>query len=240
MVNILIAEEIKNCKYIINKVLSKIEISKKIYISSSIQETLQILEEDKIDLIILNLRICGNVNPEIIRNFKKIQYYAKSRIFLIVKEIEFIKQMKLDLFIVEYSTELESSEIIIRKIKRIIQQIKFKDATKNAKNLIQKELVKLGFNYKYKGTKYLIDSILQSWKNDETKSLDNLEKFVYTNIAKTNNKSVQNIKTNIIKACNLAYLYKKPEDIKQYYGFDVKPTPKVVVSTILAKFDKYN
>ena len=71
MVNILIAEEIKNCKYIINKVLSKIEISKKIYISSSIQETLQILEEDKIDLIILNLRICGNVNPEIIRNFKK-------------------------------------------------------------------------------------------------------------------------------------------------------------------------
>ena len=166
MVNILIAEEIKNCKYIINKVLSKIEISKKIYISSSIQETLQILEEDKIDLIILNLRICGNVNPEIIRNFKKIQYYAKSRIFLIVKEIEFIKQMKLDLFIVEYSTELESSEIIIRKIKRIIQQIKFKDATKNAKNLIQKELVKLGFNYKYKGTKYLIDSILQIWKKD--------------------------------------------------------------------------
>lgn len=67
--------------------------------------------------------------------------------------------------------------------------------------------------------------------------MDNLEKYVYKVIAFQNKKSVYNIKTNITKACNLAYLYQDKNIIKDYFSLDLKPTPKTVISSIINKYD---
>lgn len=65
--------------------------------------------------------------------------------------------------------------------------------------------------------------------------LENIEKYVYQVIAIQNKKNVQNIKTNIVKACELAYLYQNKEVIKKYFLMDIKPTPKLVMKKILDK-----
>lgn len=65
--------------------------------------------------------------------------------------------------------------------------------------------------------------------------LDNLEANVYKIIAYKNNKTINNIKTNIIKATSLAYICQKENKINEYFGFEIKPTPKVVISTVIQK-----
>ncbi len=57
---------------------------------------------------------------------------------------------------------------------------------------------------------------------------------MYTQLLQ-NRKSTQNIKTNIIKACELAYLYQDKEVIKKYFWIDIKPTPKLVMTKIIEK-----
>jgi len=64
-------------------------------------------------------------------------------------------------------------------------------------------LEKLGYNWKYKGTNYLLEAIIYIYKNNNLDLLDNLEKNVYKYISCRYNKSINNVKTNIIKATNI-------------------------------------
>ena len=58
----------------------------------------------------------------------------------------------------------------------------------------------MGYNWKYKGTNYLMEAILFIYTSNNIDLVDNLEKNVYKYIAYKNNKNVNNIKTNIIKS----------------------------------------
>ena len=61
------------------------------------------------------------------------------------------------------------------------------------------ELLLLGYNFKLKGTQYLLESIMYIYTKKEMNLLENLEKNVYKYISEKNNKSLLNIKTSIIK-----------------------------------------
>lgn len=70
--------------------------------------------------------------------------------------------------------------------------------------------------------------------------LDNLEKNVYPIIANRHKKTTGNIKSNIVKATNNMYNDCNINYLLQYFQYkdDIKPTPKVVISTIINKVIK--
>lgn len=110
--------------------------------------------------------------------------------------------------------------------------------TKNISTIIQtitKELLLLGYNFKLKGTQYLLESIVYIYTKKDIKLLDNLERNVYEFIARKNNKEVLNIKTSIIKATNYVYNYQDEDKLYRYFSIKIKITPKLVISTIINK-----
>lgn len=97
------------------------------------------------------------------------------------------------------------------------------------------ELSLLGYNFKLKGTQYLLDSIVYIYTKKNMNLLENLEKNVYRYISEKNNKSLLNVKTSIIKSTNYVYEYQDKNVLDDYFSIDIKITPKLVISTILEK-----
>lgn len=100
---------------------------------------------------------------------------------------------------------------------------------------IKNELLLLGYNFKLKGTQYLLETIKYIYIKNDMSLLENLEKNVYKYIAENNGKKVLNIKTSIIKATNYVYNYQDEKKIYEYFSIEIKITPKLVISTILNK-----
>lgn len=95
----------------------------------------------------------------------------------------------------------------------------------------------LGYNFKLKGTQYLLEAILYIYIRNNIELLENLEKNVYNHIAIKNNKNLLNIKTSIIKATNYVYNYQDENKLYEYFSIKIKITPKLVISTILNKIN---
>lgn len=127
-------------------------------------------------------------------------------------------------------------EIQYKKIDQALIEIE-KKTKKDIKsyNVINKQLLLLGYNFKQKGSKYLCESIEYIYKSENLELVDNLEKNVYKYIAIKNNKTLINIKTNIIKATEYVYNNQDKEFLYKYFSINNKITPKLVISTILNK-----
>lgn len=106
----------------------------------------------------------------------------------------------------------------------------------NIHNKIIQEIIYLGYDFSYTGTQYLIQTIEYIVSNPD-KYLKNLEKYVYSELAKNNNTSIHNIKCNINRANNMMYVSCEVDKLKKYFGFssDVKPKVKTVINTIINK-----
>ena len=102
---------------------------------------------------------------------------------------------------------------------------------------ILRELMNLGYNIKHIGTTYLAMSIYEIYNSDNEDVYVNIEKNIYSQISQKTNTKINTIKTDIIKATNSMYLYGNIEQINNYFHLDncVKPTPKLVMITILNK-----
>ena len=130
---------------------------------------------------------------------------------------------------------MKMQNLYIQKIQEQANTIEIKKENIIIKKKITEELSNLGYNFKYKGTYYLLETIMTIYEHGSEELLDNLEANVYKIIAYKNNKTINNIKTNIIKATSLAYICQKENKINEYFGFEIKPTPKVVISTVIQK-----
>lgn len=107
--------------------------------------------------------------------------------------------------------------------------------TKNIKILeghVTKLLKDLHFDSKLIGTKYLIDSIIYAHINKNKYVSDNLEKNIYTYLAKKYNKTTSSIKIAIVRTINLTL---DRTDIKTFKFINLyeKNTPKTLISEIL-------
>lgn len=71
----------------------------------------------------------------------------------------------------------------------------------------------------------MIDAIEYCYTNNKSDTLNNLEKNVYVHVAKKYNKSLNNIKTNIIKATQM--IEERYTTKNEYY------TPKLVIILVL-------
>lgn len=130
----------------------------------------------------------------------------------------------------------EVSPLINQKILKDIGMLIEKYDFEYKKNKIVKELQYIGYKFKYKGTHYLVDTILQMYSK-QNHMIDNLQSGIYPIIAKKYNKTVHNIKSSINKATECMYYECDAARLKNYFQFnyDIKPTVKQVIFTVINK-----
>lgn len=99
------------------------------------------------------------------------------------------------------------------------------------KNKIEKELKKLNYNFSYKGTEYLVYSIIVAYNLNED-SYD-LEHEIYPIVAKEYNESINNIKCNITNATDKMYYDCEEKTLFEYINSNSKPGPKKIIYAVL-------
>lgn len=243
MLNILIADDnIYYAKTLINYIMADNEEMRLVNISTNGQEVLESIRSEHIDLVILDLKMPIMSGHEVIANIKKLNLSYKP-IIIVVSGEESYMQKNIDNCMIACSINKLSGLDAIKKIilETIQETTKYNNIDK-IKDKILSELLSLGFSIKHNGTKYLLEAITLAYedgkqKEDNEKYADNLEHYLYKRIAHNHAKSVGNIKGNITKAANYMYTECEQSKLLKYFSFshDEKPTPKIIINTILSK-----
>lgn len=100
---------------------------------------------------------------------------------------------------------------------------------------VKRELEKMGCDFRYKGTYYLLDVILQVWMNKD--DVQNFQKDIYPLIGKKYNKTVQSIKNSINNMIDHIYEDDNLEKMQIYFNIneDIKINIKQIVYKVLSK-----
>lgn len=241
MLNVLIADDnIYYVKNLVNFVVGKKSNIKITGIASNGLEVLKILQEnpDKIDLILLDLKmpkLNGVEILDIIYNMNLVHY---PNIFVISGKNNLINKIVNHPLVTDFISKSESMDNIYDKIQNYEKKVNFSNIQDDLSKKISSELLYIGYNPSHIGTQYIKECILEIYENRSSEYTQNLENYVYQKIAILHGKSFQNVKSNIIKATNFMYAESDMSILKRYFCFSDnkrKPTPKIVISTILNK-----
>lgn len=231
MLNILIASNdivyVKNIMHYINDSHSDMCI---LDITTSKDETLERLKNSKnIDVVILDLTKIEN-------DFKELLDYIHKKIPIFIlcnektkNEIKKSNNLEIDYKFISKNSDLE---LLINDVKENIccsQRNKIR-------KVISKELTYVGYSLSHTGTQYLIESIELQYLNGCT-MIKNLNKDVYPIIASQHNKTINNIKSNIIRATESMYYSCDEKRLIKYFNLNIarKPHVKSIINTILIK-----
>ena len=208
MLNILIVEKDLNyCIEIINIVIKNNEKLRLCGIATTIDDALNFIKEGSIDIILINESFLAKLETKRLEKLKKLTYITFSKKY-----------------------DLETLNI---KINKVMVNLRKNDRDKQLKTLIENELLYLGYNPKYKGFNYLIETIFILNNLDKYFS-ENLSKDIYPLVATKFNTSPDNVKDDIRNATEAMY-YDCPESkLSEYLGFDISdiPKPKTVICAI--------
>lgn len=230
MINILITT---NNIVLLKKVVNRIYANNNLKIATNIGETIQILENRNIDIIFLDVKLLNEDSYKLFQNLdvNKRKKYKNS--IVLISDIHKISTKGSDSAkLIEYPLLYLNQNHVIYKLNKLI---KSKDVERKRKKIVQ-ELDYIQYNLDYKGTNYLIDTILYMHINKNL-VLDNLQKDVYPIVANKYNKTVNTVKCNIRYATDSMYCECDSNRIKEYFGFieEKKPTVKEVIYRILDK-----
>lgn len=228
MLNMLVASKnIFEFKDLFNEVLSNNENIRIAKLATNVNEIINILNNDTIDVTWLDMEL--NILPKLNLNKEKQDKYKKS-IIVVTKNFKEIKNILDNKMVFDYVIKGSNKNEIIYKLNRLIEN---KDLGEVRRKII-KELKYIGYNVEYAGTKYLIEAIIEMYKNKELMK-DNLKKDIYPIISEKFNKTPHNIKCNITRATECMYFECDCNKLKEYFGYcdDVKPTAKTVMFAVL-------
>lgn len=223
---LIIEDDLSFSKRILNSILSKFKNIQLSYIATKYKEGISILSNNQIDLIFLDINLPDGNGINILEDLKYMNTIKKPQIIVISGDTDLPRQVYNNKYICEVINKLEPFENIFRKIKEIIHNINYTNNYSQIEALVTAETIKLGYNIKYKGTLYIIEAIMYVYNRNNFDFVDNLEQNVYKYISYKHQKSINNIKTNIIKATN----EREKEKMLLY-----KLTPKASIITVLNK-----
>lgn len=234
MINLLIID--KNLKTAINLINLLSENSHDIkvtYVTDNLSDGINILNTNIIDITVIHtdekIELISNALHKI--NDLYYEKYKKS-IILIAENIcnDFSNH-----YIYENFNSFKNISVILSEINELAKN---KLSHLNNSILLRKinrELDYIGYNLSHIGTKYLSECIALIYNNYNYG--DNLNKTVYSIIAKKYHKNVNNIKCNITSATNSMFYECDENRLKNYFNFytDCKQKPKLVIYTIINK-----
>ena len=238
MINLLIVEDnLYYSKSLINNLLAYNSNLRLYKISTDGNEALDIINNHTkdIDIILLDLKLPTLNGIDILKNIEENNLIKfKNSIIVVSGEIDLIPQVRNNPYLYTYINKISGFEVILRELNNLI---KSKEIYKTSLDYrIYKELNYLNYNPSYLGTNYLKETIelLYNYVSFEDVKI---EKTIYKKLAKKHKKSVNSIKTNIINATNLMCYDCDSSKLNDYFGLctNEKPTPKIVIMTIIHK-----
>lgn len=238
MLNLLIADDnIEYVKKISNSILYNNEKIRLVKIASNVNETIQYVKECKIDLILLNFIMPSNNGIKILEEIKELDSCNnKPKVIVTSTDMNLTSTIKRKYNVLKVIDKNYGDNKKLEIINKSVKHLEYNK--KNYEKIIYKELKNLKYNVNHKGTKYLLEAILYIMKGNKYEvDLINLEKEVYSVIARRFGKNVENIKNNIVKATNNMYNECSIEYLMKYFEYecDKKTTPKMVITTIVNK-----
>ncbi len=220
MLKTLIADDNVNyVKKLMNEVIDKIDDIQVECICTDGNEVIDNISNRCFDLILLDLQMPKANGLEIIKILRTLDLVKFPKVIIISGDLPLIKYADINDIVCDIILKTEYSEDIRRRVLRAVNNIKYNQRYEHIKDKTILTLTKMGFNFKLKGTKYIIDSVMYVYEKNNLKLLDNLEKNIYVSIGRKYGKSAHNIKTNIVNSTNST----KNNDL----------TPKNVISKIL-------
>ncbi len=236
MYNILfIGENLSLIYKIVNYVSAEISNCRLYAINNTQEGSLKTISSCVPDIIIIDYN-SKNISSDIILDYieiHKLNKYYNSVINISISPIVNSKIIK---------RQFKSRYICISdnfyNLKKELQDImNYTNITKIEK--INNEMKKIKYNFSYVGTKYLSDCI---YLCSMIRSLNNinLNKQIYPIIANKYHKSINSIKTNIIRATTNMYYDCDEETLSKFLGykFIYKPSLKEIIIRIINNIDK--
>lgn len=239
MLNLLIANKnLQNLQDLLNYISQYVPEIRVSYLAKNGKEILSAMNQYYYDIILTNYELSYYNGEEILNKvpeYAKEQYY-KSIIFL-TNDINLLEPLKNNDLVFDTFLSDEPLSKIICSLKELIATKENAESNTDVKNKIINELQNVGYNLSHNGTHYIAESVLliAKFKYDS----ENLSKTVYPKVSQIYNKSLNNIKTNIITATDAAYKNMNKDIIKKYLKIpdNIKPTAKMVINTISKKLE---
>lgn len=212
------------CKYIQNE----ITYIKTIGIASDGQEALKYIEKIKPNIIILDLQMPKLNGIEFLKRLND----KEIKVILISGDIQLINE----LFIQDFCNikKIYIKPFKFYKLKEDFRRLIENTDTWNDEKIMQminEELEKFNFNKSSIGYKYLIQCIIEVYKNQ--KRLNNIEKDLLPCVAeKLNVKDSKTIKWTLRKMIISMVRYTDTKTIQQYFPYTKNPTTKMFLTMI--------
>lgn len=224
MIKVLIVDNnLNDAQKILNEVLSKIpEINVK-YIVTTVHETIEVLRKEEITLILLSSQLQDGTSFDVIKQIKAMNFISEPDIIMISENMHTYNQSVKNQSIYE---KTQIGKNIQKTIQNYVYTRKNENEKKQIKDKIISEIKNIGYNFKYMGTIYIIESVLYIYMSNNLELLDNLENNVYKYVAFKYQKSLNNIKTNIVKATM---------KINRNSKISLDYTPKLVISDVVVR-----
>jgi response regulator RpfG family c-di-GMP phosphodiesterase len=200
-------------------------------------EALNIIKEEKVDIIILDLNLPDMNGIDIINYIKEhnITKYDYS-IIVVTGEMDLLREVVESKYIFNYCSKINGIDFIIREVQEILN---IKQKCHNIASIneqIKVELENLNFDFSYIGTRYLYDCICECHNKENIYDI-NLKKDIYPIISKKHHKNINSIKASISQATSIMYYETDENILSNYFGYSIisKPKPKDIIITILQK-----
>lgn len=232
---LLICDEIEDIKLILKDIIGIREDFRVINVTTSIEEVINSLQNEKMDLIISNSKKIIINNGEMVKRMESMRLKTMPKIIVITDNAELIETLKDDSIVTEVYDKNDGKEVIMERIKNLKIESQRRDSIKTTRNRVVSELLYIGFNPKHLGTQYLLESILYIYNSPDRTVTNNLENLVYKPIGEKYHKTKDSVKSCILKATNCMFDEGDASRIREYFSIADKsrPTPKQIISKIL-------
>lgn len=240
MYNVLIIEDDPYySQQLLNNISKNISDIKVFNISFSAEDSLEILKNKLVDIILLDLKLPNMSGIDIIHYLEKNNFYKyKNSIIIISGEVSYLHPLCSSSYVFSYHNKLEGYDNIIISLKQLISEKMEQHQNNTIKEKISKELRELNYNPSYNGTKYLAETIFEIFKVKDDFD-GKIEKNIYSILSKRYHKTTNTIYNNIKQATNIMLLDCPEKKIISYfnYAYFIKPKIKEIIFTIINKIE---
>lgn len=227
--NVLIVDD--NSEFVVSLykyIQTEIKYIRTIGIASNGNEALKYLAKAKPDIIILDLKMPKLNGIDFLKRISN----TDINVIVISGEIELINDLVIKDFCNVKNVYIKPFEF--HKLKEDFISLKNSKDNYDDKELmkiIDKELYEFNFNKASIGYRYLIECVIEVFKNQD--KIINIEKYLFPSVAKKLNiKKPQTIKWTLIKLLDSMVRYTDTEIILKYFPYTQNPTTKIFISMV--------
>ena len=235
MLNLLIIDkDINHSIYLLNYISGNGYQIRVHSITKTLNEGIKLLNTGLIDITLINVDDSIDSIVSSLHTISSTQSEKCKKSVIIISEKN-TNTIDSDFYVCEYVSPSTDLDLLFFKIDIIAKSKGIHVYSNNLLliNTINKELEHIGYNLSYIGTKYLSECIALMYGN--YKRNENLNKNIYPVVAQRHNKTINNIKCNIMSATNSMFYECSENKLQKYFSSSTRPGPKLVICTVLNK-----